>query len=132
MDKLHKVSIEWLRKIADPGKIVRLIDPPMAAEKDLSDKGLIKRYGRGRSRAWTITDLGRTVLDTLSQTQTVVACAACKTQINDETIGVELRNVYDGVILWRCKCGGLTHRFSGEVVTEDDVNKGRVTRTGVK
>ncbi len=44
-------------------------------------------------------------------------------------IGIELKGIYDGVIVWKCPdCGHMKHRFSGETVT--DITK--VTRTGIK
>lgn len=44
-------------------------------------------------------------------------------------IGIELRNVYDGVVVWKCPdCKSLFHRFTGEPVTD----LGKVTREGVE
>jgi predicted RNA-binding Zn-ribbon protein involved in translation (DUF1610 family) len=45
-------------------------------------------------------------------------------------IGIELRGVYDGVVIWKCPdCGVMTHRFSGERVTDEDI-KNRLVRCG--
>lgn len=43
-------------------------------------------------------------------------------------LGVEVEDVYDGVLLWRCPfCKHTWHRFSGERVKKGD----QVTRHGV-
>jgi hypothetical protein len=55
---LHPVSREWLEKIhASAHRIGDIV--PHTAERDLEDKGLIVRYGRGRNRKWTSRRSGR-------------------------------------------------------------------------
>jgi hypothetical protein len=44
-----------------------------------------------------------------------------------DVIGIEIQGVYDGVLVWKCTCGAMTHRFSGETVNDTD----KVDRNGV-
>jgi len=47
-------------------------------------------------------------------------------------IGIEISNIYDGVIIWKCPdCNHMVHRFSCETVTENDIETNRVLRSGL-
>ncbi len=56
-------------------------------------------------------------------------CSGCGAS---HLIGIELRGVYDGVVVIRCPdCKIMTHRFSGEKVTDEDFEKGHIGRDGL-
>lgn len=80
------------------------------------DRLIAQEEGKGRGSA-------------LRDSEDAESCPDCGASCRDSKIGIELRGVYDGVIVWQClECRTMRHRFTGEKV--DDLRT--VTKKGVK